>query len=61
MPELGLYVWPVLAEGFLSVRGLRGEPEGFPVGVDTRKLLPTTRLVTRMAEEWIVGTTAGRR
>ena len=59
LPELGLDVWPVLAEGFLSVRGLRGEPKGFPFGVDTRKLLRTTRPLARMAEKRIA-LTAGR-
>jgi hypothetical protein len=49
LPEPGLDVWPVLAERFLSVRGL-GEPQGFPFGVDLRKLLRMTRVVTRMAE-----------
>jgi hypothetical protein len=43
----------VLAEGFLSVCGLCGEPKGFPFGVDTRKLLPTTGLVTRIDEKRI--------
>jgi hypothetical protein len=61
LPELGLDVGPLLAEGFLSVRGFRGEPKGFPFGIDTRKLLPTMRFVPRFAEKWIAGTADGRR
>jgi hypothetical protein len=55
LPELRLDGRPVLAEGFLPVRGHRGEPEQSPFAAHAPKLLPNTRRVIGTAEKRVTG------